>query len=91
MLKRWSCSRQKTETISSSSVFLPVDETGLPKSLLKSVAQTEKLRLEIMVEFEKKLCKVAKILKWKDRRQVHGGSGQHKRLTFLYWTALQYV
>lgn len=52
------------------SVFLPVDETGLPKVLLESVAQTKKLRLEIMIEVVKKLYKVAKTRTWKDRRQI---------------------
>lgn len=50
------------------SVFLLVDENGLPQSLLESVTQTKKLRLEIMIEVVKKLCKVAKMLKWKNRR-----------------------
>lgn len=40
--------KTKIETIASSSLFLPVDETGLPESLLESGAQTKKLRLEVI-------------------------------------------
>lgn len=47
-----------------------MDEIGLPESSLESVAQTKKLRLEIMTEVVEELCKVTKMLKWKDERQI---------------------